>query len=78
MFSLVFIIVYPIILCMKYIYAVCFLLLVCGCHKENDTLLFYLHGHYWFIWEEIIILMPKPMTNLFKLKMDGKTGQMEI
>ena len=38
-------------------------------------LLFYLHGHYWFIWEEIIILMPKPMTNLFKLKMDGKTGQ---
>ena len=22
---------------MKYIYAVCFLLLVCGCHKENDT-----------------------------------------
>ena len=22
---------------MKYIYAVCFLLLVCSCHKENDT-----------------------------------------
>lgn len=35
--SFSFIIIYPIILCMKYIYAVCFLLLVCGCHKENDT-----------------------------------------
>ena len=63
---------------MKYIYAVCFLLLVCGCHKENDTpvvlpartLLVYLGGDN--------NLDAKPMTNLFKLKMDGKTGQMEI
>lgn len=73
-----FIIVYPIILCMKYIYAVCFLLLVCGCHKENDTpvvlpartLLVYLGGDN--------NLDAETYDKLVQIKMDGKTGQMEI